>query len=314
MCQQSFFLLVLFFFGIFSHDSVIFISLKISEMVFFNFLLKDVSTFHKNCFCMWLLASLCIIFGFHSFHLVVLFLCRLAFVQSTNLLFTASSISLQDWSLFSSSIPFNVIHSIKGSINFYSDGLNRKTFLLQNGCQICNFISLSLLLNTKWYLFWYQFFQNFSCVYIQKHKYQLRDFAGLSKKFGNKQFGSSLFFFDSTELLQIFQETYEIDIMWHSLSKIYLLFISFCFNPFFQFIKLFFLLEKFCMFFTFENLSICSMGFPVSSIASMCFFELMCSLMLKVLFCVTKFNQFQKLILFSFELHLIVSIISVSWI
>ena len=136
---------------------------------FFNFLLKDVSTFHKNCFCMWLLAGLCIIFGFHSFHLVVVFLCRLAFVQSTNLLFTASSISLQDWSLFSFSLPLNVIHSTKGSNNFYSDGLNRKTFLQQNGYQICIFISLSLLLNTKWYLFWYQFFQNFSYVIIQKH-------------------------------------------------------------------------------------------------------------------------------------------------
>ena len=153
----------------------------------------------------------------------------------------------------------------------------------------------------------------FMCL-CSKTQYQLRDFAGLSKKFGNKQFGSSLFFFDSTELLQTFQETYEIDIMWHSLSKIYLLFIIFCFNPFFQIIKLFFLLQKFCMFFTFENLSIYSLGFPVSSIASMCFFELMCSLMLKVLFCVTNFNQFQKLILFSFVLHLLVSIISVSWI
>ena len=73
-----------------------------------------------------------------------------------------------------------------------------------------------------------------------KTQYQLRDCAGLSKKFRNKKFGLSLFFFDSTELLQIFQETYEIDNMWHSLAKIYLLFIIFCFIPFFQFIKLFF--------------------------------------------------------------------------
>ena len=129
--------------------------------IFFQFFVERCFNFPQNCFCMWLLAGLCTIFVFHSFHLVVFFYVVSLFFQSTNLLFTASSIGLQDWSLFSFSLPLNVIHSIKGSINFYSDGLNRKTFLQQNGCQICNFISLSLLLNTKWYLFWYQFFRTF---------------------------------------------------------------------------------------------------------------------------------------------------------
>ena len=167
MCQQSFFLN--FFFWIFSHNSVIFYDWRFPKKLFSFFCWKMFQLFTTIAsVCDYLPASVSFLVSIH-FTWSSFFLCRLAFIQSANILFTPCSIGLHDCSLFSFSLPLNVIHSIKWSINFSSDGLSRKTFLQQNGCQIYNFISLSLLLNTKWYLFWYQFFQNFSYVYIQKH-------------------------------------------------------------------------------------------------------------------------------------------------
>ena len=142
--------------------SVICLRLKKSEDFFFQFLLNFVSTFYKNCLHVWLLVGLCIIFSFHSLQRVVPFLCSLSFFQRQTFSFTASSTSLPDSLLLLFNLPLNVNHSKKDQLFFILMVQTEKFFFNKTVAKLTTFISLSLLLDTKWYFFYYQFFQNFS--------------------------------------------------------------------------------------------------------------------------------------------------------
>ena len=156
-----FLFLVLIVLSFISFISVICLRLKNSEDFFFQFLLNFVSTFYKNCLHVWLLVGLCIIFSFHSLQRVVLFLCSLSFFQRQTFSFTASSTSLPDSLLLLFNIPLYVNHSKKDQLFFILMVQTEKIFFKKTVAKLTTFISLSLLLNTKWYFFCYQFLQNF---------------------------------------------------------------------------------------------------------------------------------------------------------
>ena len=181
-----FLFLVLIVLSSISFHWVICLWLKKSEEIFFQFLLKFVSTFYKNCLHLWLLFGLCIIFSVHSVHRVVLFyVVSLSFKRQT-FSFTASSTNLPDSLLLLFHLPLNVNHPKKRSVIFYSDGSNRKIFLQKNGCQTYTFYFAQSSVEHKMILFLLSTFSELFLGFYSKTQYQLRDFAQILKNFKNK--------------------------------------------------------------------------------------------------------------------------------
>ena len=132
--------------------------------------------------------------------------------------FTACSTSLPDSLLFLFNFPLNVNHSKKDQLFFILMVQTEKLFFNKTVAKLTTFISVSLLLSTKWYLFCTSFFLTYLRCSYPKTQNQLRHFAELSKNFENKNFGLGSFSFVFKELLQLSREPYKFDIIRYCLS------------------------------------------------------------------------------------------------